>query len=129
MTRINLVPVEELSDQHLFAEYRELPRMASFANKSTKLLSDIPDKFRLGSGHMTFFLNKGNFLENRHKEIVSELLKRNINFTVKEDFTMPRKYGNIDYVPDEEEVEISRGRIQEKLNQKPEFYRWTRKEG
>lgn len=26
MTRINLVPVEELSNQHLVAEYRELPR-------------------------------------------------------------------------------------------------------
>ena len=26
MTRINVIPVEELSDQHLMAEYRELPR-------------------------------------------------------------------------------------------------------
>lgn len=27
MTRINLVPAKELSDQHLLAEYHELPRV------------------------------------------------------------------------------------------------------
>ena len=27
MTRINCVPVEELTDKHLGAEYRELPRL------------------------------------------------------------------------------------------------------
>lgn len=27
MTRINVIPVSELSDQHLIAEYRELPRV------------------------------------------------------------------------------------------------------
>ena len=27
MTRINVVPVKELSDQHLIAEYRELQRV------------------------------------------------------------------------------------------------------
>ena len=27
MTRINLIPVKELSDQHLIAEYREIPRV------------------------------------------------------------------------------------------------------
>lgn len=26
MTRINLIPVKELSDQHLIREYQELPR-------------------------------------------------------------------------------------------------------
>jgi len=29
MTRINLLPVKELSDQHLMAEYRELPRIVN----------------------------------------------------------------------------------------------------
>ena len=27
MTRVNLVPVEELADQHLFAEWREIKRL------------------------------------------------------------------------------------------------------
>lgn len=27
MTRINLLPASELTDQHLIAEYRELPRI------------------------------------------------------------------------------------------------------
>lgn len=34
MTRINCVPVEELSGPHLVAEYRELPRVFALAEKA-----------------------------------------------------------------------------------------------
>lgn len=33
MTRINVVPVSELVDKHLVAEYRELPRIYKAAQK------------------------------------------------------------------------------------------------
>ncbi len=36
MTRINLIPVEELTDQHLMAEYRELPMIAKALEKTLK---------------------------------------------------------------------------------------------
>jgi deoxyribonuclease (pyrimidine dimer) len=127
MTRINLVPVIELSDQHLLAEYRELPRMFSFAKKTIKGIEDIPKSFTLGKGHMSFFLNKPNYLEDRHKQLKSELLSRGINLTPFPKFKMYRdkKFPVIHWTPTIKEISISRKRIKEKLNQKPEFYRWT----
>ncbi len=129
MTRINLVPVEELSDQHLFAEYRELPRMADFYNKTVKREEDISKKFTLNTGHMTFFLNKSKYLEKRHRRITKELRTRNINFTEREAFSMPvgSRFKQISWDPCSEEIEVSNERIQEKLKQKPDFYRWTKR--
>jgi deoxyribonuclease (pyrimidine dimer) len=127
MTRINLVPVEELSDQHLMAEYRELPRMASFAEKTVKKVKDIPKLFKLNTGHMVFFLNKGTYLEDRHKEIVAELKHRGFNLTIKEPFKMNRRFLQDDeWKPTYPEIQVSRQRIQEKLDAKPNFYRWTK---
>lgn len=41
MTRINLIPVEELTDQHLMAEYRELPMIVKAEDAShVKILKD-----------------------------------------------------------------------------------------
>ena len=126
MTRINLIPVEELSDQHLLAEYRELPRMAKFAGKTVQRKEDIPVTFTLNKGHMTFFLDKAEFLEQRHADIVEECLRRGINLQDPQPFTMPRIFEQADWTPSEEEVAVSRERIQEKLSEKPLWYRWTR---
>lgn len=48
MTRINVVPVFELSDQHLMAEYRELPRVIKQKINTT----DAPRLYKLGLGHV-----------------------------------------------------------------------------
>ena len=42
MTRINLVPVEELSNQHLMAEYRELPRIPNAIKSNRAKIQNIP---------------------------------------------------------------------------------------
>lgn len=42
MTRINLIPPAQLSDQHLLAEYRELPRIFTMAHEAA-LRSEHPD--------------------------------------------------------------------------------------
>lgn len=60
MTRINLVPVEELADQHLLAEYRELPRCL---NKPTRSPSDFP-VYVLGKGHVKWAEAHQKFLLN-----------------------------------------------------------------
>ena len=124
MTRINLIQVEELSDQHLFAEYRELPRMASFARKTVKKQTDIPVTFTLNAGHMTFFLDKAEFLEHRHAAIVEEVHLRGINITPKPPFEMHRRFNQINWEPTPEEIEVSKERIQQKLDMKPDFYTW-----
>lgn len=48
MTRINQIPVEELSDQHLIREYNEIPRFI----KQDINIEDSPTIYCLGKGHV-----------------------------------------------------------------------------
>lgn len=114
MTRINVVPVEELTNPHLLAEWRELPRMAGFARRCAD--GTRPADYVLGSGHMKFFLDKGVFLEMRHIELTIELKRRGFNLKSYERFRMPDMWGRHDYVPTENALIINRQRIAERLS-------------
>lgn len=133
MTRINLVHVKELADQHLMAEYRELPRIFGAVRKhvqSGKTVKDfkISSTYILGTGHVTFFYNKLKFLSERHWDLILECLRRGINISntgiinVIDD--IPSEWCG-DYSPSTSEIEVSRSRIIEKIQAKPDFYRWT----
>lgn len=80
MTRINsAIDPKNLTDQHLIAELRELPRIFTAVNKRIekgKLFDDIPDKFTLGTGHVKFFYNKLTFLDIRHMLLCIEYSER-----------------------------------------------------
>lgn len=78
MTRINCVPPNELTNKHLVAEYRELPRVRHAYPRKTA--PTIPATYRMGKGHVTFFYNKGQWLVKRHDALIHEM--RNRNFTV-----------------------------------------------
>ena len=106
MTRINLVPPQELMDQHLFAEFREIKMVPKslrrslraawqkefdkndsneFSEQRAKLAMDavlkkIPKSFTLNTGHVSFFYDKSIYLEKRYESIIAELRKRGINF-------------------------------------------------
>lgn len=74
MTRINVIPVRLLSDEHLGAEYRELPRVfgeVRAAQDRGEIPSSIPMPFhyKLGEGHVRFFYNKLDYLLRRYAEI------------------------------------------------------------
>lgn len=133
MTRINLVPVQELADQHLFAEYRELPRVfgkvREHISKGRKFNDlKIPRTFVLGTGHMTFFYNKLKYLVDRHGAIVQECLRRGINISntdLNDISDLPEKYCN-DYYPLPEEIEISKSRLIDRYNLKPQWYKFTK---
>lgn len=61
MTRINLTLVSELADQHLMAEYRELPRIFGAVRERIAKgqgFDDISKDFRLGTAKQ-FIHNKG----------------------------------------------------------------------
>lgn len=134
MTRINLLQPQELADQHLLSEYRELPRIIGLVKKSvhSKKIEEIKkkmtDKYVLGTGHVIFFYNKGEFLEKRYSSIVEEL--KNRKFSVQFDkldvsiFIENGLYYN-DWVPSEEEIKISLERIKEKIAMKPLFYKYS----
>jgi len=87
MTRINCVPVEELTDKHLGAEYRELPRLFGQIIQSIERGESPDDKrnpteYKLGTGHTRFFYNKLPWLVVRYAALVKECLKRGrqVNF-------------------------------------------------
>lgn len=81
MTRINLVEPYQLTDKHLMAEYRELPRIFTAVLKlqgqgKTPADVDIPHRYVLGKGHVKFFYDKIVWLETRYFRLYRELLNR-----------------------------------------------------
>lgn len=143
MTRINLVPPSELTDQHLFAEYREIRHIVPAFFKSyyskkyngdlNKLLKDIPQQYTLGKGHKFFFYDKMRYLYLRYDKLRYELYMRN--------YKLPNQYPKFfeyelevgepipvilynDYTPSEYEISINRARIAERIAEKPNFYKY-----
>lgn len=121
MTRINVVPIGELHNKHLLAEYRELPRVFGAAKKwwdRGGVRSDLPVSYRLGKGHVLFFYDKLSFCFNRQFDLYEECLNR--GFKVKYN---PREGGFDvapvelfnDYKPTVRALRINRERIAERL--------------
>lgn len=124
MTRINLISVSDLTDEHLLAEHRELKRIPSMIWKEKVNLDNIPPWYVLWKWHVKFFYNKLSFLKKRYIELYQECLKR--WFQVQnyiENFDNIPQHLFWDFLPTRQEIEVSRQRIQEKLDAKPSFYR------
>ena len=125
MTRINCVPVEELTDKHLGAEYRELPRLFGQIQKAIER-GELPDdprnptQYKLGKGHTRFFYNKVLWLCIRYKQLVYECKRRGriVNFPSIPFFVyaFPHSWWN-GWQPTEEALELNRQRIKERLTQ------------
>jgi len=133
MTRINLVNPRELSDQHLVAEYREIFMVGSSLQRSIKSKNwvktkiNIPDEFTLNKGHVTFFYNKGMYLDKRYSLLVKEMKRRGMNPDPKRKFKKSQwpKYLYNDWKPKNKDLKIIRKRIEEKINLKPDWYRYS----
>ena len=81
MTRINIIPVDQLYDQHLIAEYREITMVPAALKRTLNSkngldLSKIPNQYTLNKGHVYFFYNKGKYLDIRYNQIVKEMKNR-----------------------------------------------------
>ena len=131
MTRINLVPPEELTDQHLMREYQELPRIVGLVRKAIhkgRKPSDfkIAHDYILGSGHVTFFYNKLEFLRKRQLSLIAELLVREYKIVHQEGldlYNIPNEWKG-DYIPTNNGLMLSRERIREKILMKPQWYKY-----
>lgn len=129
MTRINLVPVEELSDQHLIAEYHELPRVA----KQKISIKGAPDKYCLGKNHMKWARKHLLFTLSRYYSICDEMYHR--GFAVKYPYVefldfclaspIAKEFVWRNYNLTEEDTALSRNRLIEKYRLRPDWYRWT----
>ena len=130
MTRINIIHPSELTDQHLIAEYREIFMVGSALQRSLKSknwdVKSIPNKFTLNTGHVKFFYDKGKYLDIRYSQIISEMKRRGFNCDPnrsfpREIFIENKLYNH--WSPTLEDYKIIEQRIQDKINQKPNWYR------
>ncbi|MDD5770338.1 MAG: pyrimidine dimer DNA glycosylase/endonuclease V [Candidatus Gracilibacteria bacterium] len=123
MTRINLISVSELYDQHLLSEHREIKRIPNLIKQGKYNLNGQPKTYTLGTGHVKFFYDKLKFLQKRYLEIYNECLKRGFNIqNYSSNFLGLDANLYNDYFPDEKAIEINRQRLKEKF--KPNFYRY-----
>lgn len=119
MTRINLPAPAELSDQHEFAEIRELPRVRHLRPRHAG------GCYRLGAGHVTFFLDKGAWLEKRHAALLADRAARGLECNIpvlKLDWSAEYMQ---DWEPSADEIALSRARIQERIRNGKIEHRWT----
>ena len=133
MTRINVVPVEELCDEHLRAEHRELTRIPNGivtgklsglgAPKSyTVRTEDNPDG---GRGHIKFFYDKLGYLHKRYQEILKELDNRGFKCENRwNPATFNVEYQRLwnNYEPTEEALKLNRKRISERMPKNAHYY-------
>ncbi len=144
MTRINLVPPAELYDQHLFAEFREIKmvpkslarslasaRMREVDDPVAWVLARAPKEFVLGTGHVSFFYDKGAYLGARYYALRRELDRRGVKY----DRNSALDPGLVmlsdrrlfcDYVPTPEALGLIRERIASRVAMKPDWYRLTK---
>jgi|TARA_R110000850_G_scaffold219442_1_gene344955 deoxyribonuclease (pyrimidine dimer) len=127
MTRINIVPVHELCNQHLFAEWREMPRLVGNLEKSLSRKlpfkdTEISPEYVLGKGHVKFFYDKFEFLYKRHKKLTEVLIDKGYDIRGDSDIfkTVNKKWFN-DWNPSVEEMDLNRKRIMDRM---PKNAKW-----
>lgn len=127
MTRINVIPVCELSDQHLIAEYRELPRVI----KQDINIDNAPTCYTLGTGHMRWARRHWQYTYERFVAICNEMqfrgFKTNFEPTSLLRYMDKCKNADSNYTVQNNDIILNRTRIRAKYNIKPNFYRWTRR--
>ena len=135
MTRINLVPPEELSDQHLVAEYREIFMIGSSLQRSLrspnweKTKKSIPKQFTLNKGHVKFFYDKGKYLSERYDELIKEMKKRQMSPNPLRTFKKEQWPDDLfnTWRPNDYDLKVVRKRIEMKIKLKPDWYKWNGK--
>lgn len=123
MTRVNVVPVTELSRQHLVAEYRELPRLfnlvraAYWRGATGQMYRDAYPHYRMGVGHVLFFYGRLGFVVERCIQLKDEMLRRGYNPVHKADAIDVTGIDNDWFgywTPTAEALEFNRARIRER---------------
>jgi deoxyribonuclease (pyrimidine dimer) len=132
MTRINVTDPKHLTDQHLMAEYRELPMVHASLRRSLKSKSveqvkaKIPASYTLNKGHVMFFYDKLMFLSRRYLALIDELKFRGYNLDpdrILNEEGLPKEFMN-DWQPNDVDMEVLRPRLHLRLNQKLDFHTW-----
>lgn len=135
MTRINVIPPEQLCDQHLLAEHRELTRIPNSILSGKYSIDDpskIPDQYTVrtnanpagGKGHCYFFVDKLLWLHCRYLALCCELGNR--GFQNKNHWPIEinrNKYRNLwgEYRPTGAAIRLNKKRIKEQRPKIPRY--------
>ena len=131
MTRINTIDVKLLTDQHLMAEYRELPMVnaslrRSKASKKGLRINELPKQYTLNKGHVSFFYDKGKWLLDRYTQLINELRARGYDIKPHDrivDWSVFDAYLWRDWTPRLQDQLVNLDRILIRIGEKEEFYR------
>jgi len=131
MTRINSdIDPKLLHRRHLVAELREIIMVPGSLKRSlmtsSKLmvLSGIPKKFTLNTGHVKFFYNKLTFLQNRFDRLCNEMERRGYH----PDRSRRQSFDGFDdrfyndWTSTPEDDDIIHERIALRISEKPHLY-------
>lgn len=123
MTRINVVPVEELCDQHLLAEHRELTRIPNglLSGKLKDHYDDRPSHYTLGPGHVKFFTDKITWLFMRYGLLARECKARGFNVLNIWPAGLSIDWSD-SWIPNEQDLALNRARIKERWPKKARYY-------
>lgn len=119
MTRINCIHPALLTDKHLLAEYRELPRVFALARPAP----EAPKMYTMGKGHVLFFYDKLAWCYARQHHIVEVLKDRGFRPTFNPTDLWTTWYPQKSelwnaWKPTKRDEEINLQRIRERLSEK-----------
>jgi deoxyribonuclease (pyrimidine dimer) len=123
MVRINLINPKNLADQHLIAEYNEILMLLGQVDKFP-IIKNQPKQYCLGKGHINFFKDKIKYLKERHELIKKEMKKRGFKTSKTINLNKYTKEYKKNWKPNTKDKEIIKKRIIEKINLKPDYYRY-----
>lgn len=136
MTRINTIDPALLLDQHLMAEYRELPMVMGSLSRSRKTAYwnskhyKIPENYTLNAGHVKFFYYRQTYLWNRWCRLIRELEDRGYRIYPESRVLKWEAFEDlpdITFMPDSNDHRINIERIIQRLKEKPDFYTYQGK--
>lgn len=116
---------KNLTDEHLFAESRELKMLPSLYERvGDNSINKVPKEFTLGKGHMLFFLYKPTYTWHRYDDVLFECYKR--GFNVKNEYYRWDVYQKSkcleQYTETGKEADIVKQRIIERIQNSPKEY-------
>lgn len=133
--RINIIPVEELADQHLRAEYNEIKFSADYYRRSKRSevgidRNRISKLYTLSKGHAYMWYDKFGFVLNRLDELVGEMQRRGYvtNFKTMNCTEIDEDWNYGSFIPTKECMKINAERIIQRIEMKileqdkPNFY-------
>ena len=129
--RINCINVEDLSDQHLRAEWLEFLMLVPYIRRSMKSKNGIQlsesKNYTLGTGHAKFFYDKLLYVQERYNQIQEEMKSRGFNTNPKLDLSnLPDNLFNM-WTPTKTDHITNLNRIIARIDAKPDWYKFKSK--